>query len=236
MPMFGDNICKTIEIIKSMLSFESTDFDTIVPLSGGIDSTAAMYWCLNQFPEKKFLAFRIDMVHGTSGHRTTQEARATEKILSWFGNNGFTNFGFRELRIDYSSLGMTPPVWDSEVVNFAASLIIQAKPSINRFIEGAIKNDFEDAGFEQRLKKIEQILRIHTQKSPTELTIEFPLKDKNKYEVMKSIPQELLELTWSCRYPKIVAPWTFGRCHDCPQCKIIDTVLDEHANEFPDKF
>lgn len=215
-----------------MLNYQNTKFDAIIPLSGGIDSTAGMFKALTENPNKNYLVFRIDMVHGTSGHRTTQEARATENILEWFTQNGFSNFGFRELRIDYSSLGMTPPVWDSEVVNFAASLIIQAKPEIKEFIEGAIKDDYDELGFEERLKKIANILYLHTQKSPEELAIIFPLKEMGKYEVMKSLPNDLLNLTWSCRYPKIVAPWTFGRCNTCPQCGVINKVLQEHPNEF----
>lgn len=217
------------------LDFETTKFKGIVPLSGGIDSTAALYVTLKENPNHNFLVFRIDMVHGTSGHRTTREAMATEKILSWLYNKGLKNFGFRELRIDYSSLGMMPPVWDSEVVNFAASLVIQAKPEISEFIEGAIKDDFKDAQFEARLQKIENILYLHTQKTPQELKIKFPLRSHSKYEVMKSIPSDLLALTWSCRYPKIVAKWTYGRCHECPQCKVIDKVIIDHPNEFDPK-
>lgn len=215
-----------------LLDYQNTDFYGIIPLSGGIDSTAALYKTLKENPDKNFVVFRIDMVHGTSGHRTTQEAAATERIIRWLDENGLSNFAFRDLRIDYSSLGMTPPVWDSEVVNFAASLIIQAKPEIEVFFDGAIKDDFADPGFQGRLDKIADILYLHTGKPKEELEILFPLAEMTKYEVMKSIPAELLGLTWSCRYPKIVGPWTFGRCHECPQCKVIDSVLDKHSGEF----
>jgi len=214
------------------LGYENTKFRGIIPLSGGIDSTAGAYKTLTENPNDNYLIFRIDMVHGTSGHRTTREAMATEKILFWFENNGIKNFAFRELRIDYSSLGMMPPVWDSEVVNFAASLVIQAKPEIREFIEGAIKDDFEEKGFDERLNKIAKILYLHTGKSEDNLEIVFPVKDFSKYEVMKSIPSDLLELTWSCRYPKIVEKWTFGRCHECPQCGVIDEVKKNHDGEF----
>lgn len=216
------------------LDYENTKFRGIIPLSGGIDSTAGAYKTLRENPEDNYLIFRIDMVHGTSGHRTTREAMATEKILSWFENNGIKNFAFRELRIDYSSLGMMPPVWDSEVVNFAASLVIQAKPEIREFIEGAIKDDFEEIGFDDRLDKIAKILYLHTGKSEKDFKIVFPVEDLSKYEVMKSIPLELLELTWSCRYPKIVERWTFGRCNECPQCKVINEVKRNHVGEFLD--
>lgn len=215
-----------------LLDYTSTKFDAIVPLSGGIDSTAALFKTLKNNPTKNYLVFRIDMVHGTSGHRTTREAMATEQILHWLQAEGFTNFGYRELRIDYAQLGMMPPVWDSEVVNFAASLVIQAKPEISEFIEGAIYDDYLEDGFDERLDKIEKILRLHTGKSKKELQIVFPLKDMDKYQVMKSIPESLLNLTWSCRYPKIVAAWTYGRCHECPQCGVIDRVLEKHPDEF----
>ncbi len=212
--------------------YHSDKFYGIVPLSGGIDSTAALYQTLKNNPDKNYLVFRIDMVHGTSGHRTTREAMATEQILFWLQKNNINNFAFRELNIDYSSLGMTPPVWDSEVVNFAASLVIQAKPEIQVFVEGAIQDDYLEDGFTDRLDKIEKILRLHTGKTSDELEILFPLNDKSKVEVMRMLPEDLLKLTWSCRYPKIVGPWEFGRCHDCPQCRVIDKVLKENPNEF----
>ena len=123
---------------------------------------------------------------------------------------------------------MTPPVWDSEVINFFGAMFIQGKPEISEFIDGAIKDDFKDPDFQNRLDKIAKILYIHTGKSREELKIDFPIKHLSKYEVILSIPQELLNFTWSCRYPKIVAPWTFGRCHDCPQCKVLDKVLKDH--------
>lgn len=210
-----------------LLDFETTKFDSLVPLSGGIDSTAALYKVLKENPSKNYLVFRVDMVHGTSGHRTTREAMATEKIIAWLFKNGFPNFCFREVGINYASLGMTPPVWDSEVINFFGAMLIQGKPEISEFIDGAIENDFADPDFQNRLDKIAEILYLHTGKSREELKIEFPVRHLSKYEVIQSIPPELLSLTWSCRYPKIVAPWTFGRCHECPQCILIDKVLKE---------
>jgi 7-cyano-7-deazaguanine synthase in queuosine biosynthesis len=216
-----------------LLDFETTKFDSLVPLSGGIDSTAALYKVLKENPTKNYLIFRVDMVHGTSGHRTTREAMAADKILKWLYQNGFKNFCFREVRIDYSSLGMMPPVWDSEVINFFGAMLIQGKPEISEFIDGAIKDDFKDPDFQNRLDKIAKILYIHTGKSREELKIDFPIKHLSKYEVIQSIPQELLSLTWSCRYPIIVAPWTFGRCHDCPQCKLIDNVLESNPDIDP---
>ena len=49
---------------------------------------------------------------------------------------------------------------------------------------------------------------------------------------MKILPPELLQKTWSCRYPEIGPPYTFVRCHKCPQCKVLDNVLKEQADAF----
>lgn len=211
-----------------LLDYESSKFEGIIPLSGGIDSTALLYRILKENPQHNYLVYRVNMVHGTSGHRTTQEAQATEAIVKWLYENGLKNFCFKRLSIDYASLGMTPPVWDSEVINFFGAMIIQAHPEIKVFYDGAIKDDFKDPDFQNRLNKIADILYLHTQKSKETLKIEFPIRNLLKYEVIQSIPEDLLKLTWSCRYPKIVAPWTFGRCHECPQCKVLDRVLEEH--------
>ena len=208
-----------------------SNFKGIIPFSGGIDSTASLYLTLTQDPGEQYLVFRVDLWNGTSGSRTIREAQSTDSILEKLRESGITNFSFRKLSFDYSSLG-PPPVWDSEVINFMAAVAIQAHPEISHFIDGAIWDDYQQEGFTDRLNKIADILYATTGKTTNELQIVFPIKDLKKYEVMTTIPKELLALTWSCRYPKIGAPYTYVRCHDCPQCSILDGVLAEHPTEF----
>jgi 7-cyano-7-deazaguanine synthase in queuosine biosynthesis len=210
------------------LSYSESKFDAVVPLSGGIDSTAALYSSLKNHPDKNFLVFRVQMFHGTSGHRTIREQQACEDILNWLEKNGLNNFAYRPLSIDYSSLGPTPPVWDSEVINYMAALVVLAHPEIKYFVEGAIADDFDDPDFDRRLEKIIQIFYTVSGRSAENFHFEFPVRGMRKYEVMTSIPEELLRLTWSCRYPEIGAPYTFVRCHKCPQCRVIDQVIEEH--------
>ncbi len=215
------------------LPYKSTKFDAVVPLSGGIDSTAALYLSLKNNADQKFLVYRIQLLNGTSGHRTLREELATESILTWLEKAGFTNFAYRTLSFDYSSLGMMPPVWDSDMVNFVASVVVHAHPEISRFVEGAIADDFDDPSFQKRLEKIMALFYLAAERSPADFSFEFPVRDMRKYEVMKSIPADLLVLTWSCRYPEIGGPYTFVRCHKCPQCKVIDSVLEDHPEMAP---
>jgi 7-cyano-7-deazaguanine synthase in queuosine biosynthesis len=209
----------------------ATKYRGVIPFSGGIDSTAALYLTLTQNPNDHYLVFRVNLWNGTSGSRTIREEQATEEIIAWLHRNGINNFDYKRLSFDYSSLG-PPPIWDSEVINFTASVVIQAHPEISEFIEGAIKDDYDQDGFQERLNKIADILYTTTGQTKEELAIVFPINQMTKYQVMQALPEALLALTWSCRYPTIGPPYTYVRCGSCPQCLVIDGVLKEHPDEF----
>jgi 7-cyano-7-deazaguanine synthase in queuosine biosynthesis len=207
------------------------NFKGIIPFSGGIDSTAALYQILTQNPDKYYLVFKVLLINGENGSRTVKEEQAVNAILDALRNRGIRNFSYRRLSYDYSQLG-PPPIWDSEAVNFAAATCIRAYPSIEELIEGAIADDYLQEGFETRLSQIEKILYLVSERDSDTLKIVFPLQQKLKYEVMKIIPPEILALTWSCRYPEGDDQWQLKRCHKCATCQTIDKVLEIHPGEF----
>lgn len=203
----------------------------IIPFSGGIDSTAALYTTLTEYPNETWLVFKVNLINGSAASRTIQEELAVNAILDELRAMGIQNFRYKRLAFDYAQLG-SPPVWDSEVVNFAAATCIRANPSIGELIEGAIADDYLQAGFDERLAKIEKILYLVSEKSRSELQIKFPLQHKNKYEVMRLLPMAILNLTWSCRYPEGDANWQLQRCHKCATCQTIDHTLEQYPNAF----
>lgn len=207
------------------------DFHAIIPFSGGIDSTAALYQTLTAHPNQHFLVFKVILLNGECASRSVQEEQAVNAILDALRKSGIQNFTYRRLAYDYSQLG-PPPIWDSEAVNFAAATCIRAYPSIQYLVEGAIWDDYQQEGFQKRLDQIEKILYLVSERTPDDLTIAFPLKDLPKYAVMKSLPPEILALTWSCRYPEGAPQWQLKRCHKCATCRTIDQVLDHHPDEF----
>ena len=209
------------------------NYRALIPFSGGIDSTAGLYHTLTHYPDDHFLVLKLILINGESGNRSVKEEQAVNAILDELRKMGIHNFTYRRLVYDCSQLG-SPPLWDSEIVNFAAATCIRAHPEIHEFIEGAIGDDYLQEGFQERLDQIEKILYLVSERTPQDLKIVFPLKDKMKYEVMKSIPPHILKLTWSCRYPEGAPNWELQRCHKCSTCKIIDGVLEKHPNEFPE--
>lgn len=206
-------------------------FRGIIPFSGGIDSTAGLYRTLTQHPNDHFLVFKVVLLNGECASRSVQEEQAVNAILEALRQRGIHNFTYRRLSYDYSQLG-PPPIWDSEAVNFAAATCIRAYPSIRELVEGAIWDDYQQEGFQARLDQIEKILYLVSERTPDDLSIVFPLKDLPKYEVMKSLPPEILALTWSCRYPEGAPQWELKRCHKCSTCITIDGVLAQYPEEF----
>jgi 7-cyano-7-deazaguanine synthase in queuosine biosynthesis len=203
----------------------------IIPFSGGIDSTAALYLTLTENPDKHYLVFKVNLINGENGSRTVKEEQAVIAILDELRRMGIQNFTYRRLSYDYSQLG-PPPIWDSEAVNFAAATCVRAYPEIEEFVEGAIGDDYLQEGFQDRLDQIEKVLYLVSERTAEDLRIVFPLKDMMKYEVMKSMPDNILKLTWSCRYPEGAAMWQLKRCHKCATCKTIDGVLEMHPGAF----
>lgn len=216
-----------------LLDYNQTQFKGIIPFSGGIDSTAGLYHTLTEKPKENYLVFHIDLINGTSGNRYILEKKAVSNIITVLQKKEISNFAFKQLSFDYSVFDI-PLVWDSEVINFVAAMQVRAHPEMDVFIEGAIKDDYEVDGFKERLEKIEKIFYLVSERTKDNFEILFPIKHLSKYEVMKSIPKDILGLTWSCRYPEIGTPYTFMRCHKCPPCKILDKVIQVYPNDFKD--
>jgi hypothetical protein len=207
-------------------------YRAIIPFSGGIDSTAALYHTLTKYPDEYFFVFKVNLINGSSASRTVMEERAVNNILDELRKMGISNFTYRRLSYDYAQLGY-PPIWDSEAVNFAAATCIRSLPDVYEFVEGAIMDDYLQPGFQDRLDQIEKILYLVSERTVDSLKIVFPLKDMMKYEVMKSIPLNLLKMTWSCRFPVEGPEWDLKKCGKCHTCNIINGVLQKHGEEFP---
>lgn len=209
-------------------------YSGIIPFSGGIDSTGVLYHTLTQYPTAHFLVMKVCLYNSISGNRMTKEKLAVDAILLKLREMGIQNFDYKELEYHYPSLGI-PPLWDSEIVYFAAATCIRAYPEIGTLYEGVTADDYvgEGADFYERLEKYAKILYLVADKKPEAVEIVMPLDKLSKYQIMQLIPPDILALSWSCRYPVATEAYSYQleRCHICPPCKVIDSILATHPEE-----
>ncbi len=206
----------------------------IIPFSGGIDSTGVLYQTLKTNPDKHFLVMKVCLYNSISANRMTKEKLAVQNIIEILKKIGLNNFEYKELEYHYPTLGI-PPLWDSEIIYFAAATCVRAFPEINMLFEGVTADDYvgEGSDFYERLDKYAKILYLVADIDSTVFNIVKPLDKMSKYEIMKMLPPDILEHCWSCRYPVARETYSYQleRCHICPPCKVIDKVLNDHPDE-----
>ena len=90
----------------------------------------------------------------------------------------------------------------------------------NRYVSvavGATKTDFDLGDVQTRIKQSHEILKAcHTNTIREQVPIIYPVKHLTKQEIWNELPEELRELTWSCRTPK-----GLRACGTCKTCKQI---------------
>ena len=123
-------------------------------------------------------------------------------------------------------------MFDAEIFNYLSGYMTSRDPLINKVILGVTGTDYE-IGFDavaKRGKAMHNAFHFDEEDNATRVK-EFPLKNMTKDEVYKSLPTELVQLTWSCRTPKYVD----GRPIECGRCKTCVTEMAGVERPKPDK-
>lgn len=195
--------------------------DTLLLLSGGIDSAYCMWKLLSEGR-----SLRVHHVHLTNHEgRVTHEAEATERVLAWMRGQGLTRFSYSTSSFNYGTLGFI--VKDSYLWAFHIG-VIMANPR-NRAITKVIVPRHYDAfptgptgpGPERTDRVWREIPRQVCGRVPE---LEYPIVDMMKADIVRAIPPDLLECCWWCRTPKNGKP-----CHTCYTCKLVDPALPKGA-------
>ena len=192
--------------------------DTLLLLSGGIDSAYCMWRALSEGR-----SLHVHHVHLTNHEgRLQYEARAVERILKWMRGRGLTNFRYTENPLGMGTLG-----WIPKDHCFWAQFIgtICANPK-NRHITRVIRPDHWDSvpggPDSPAMKQADRRYRnISYEICERELIWEHPIQRMMKAEVVHAMPRDLLELCWYCRRPT-----HRGKpCHRCYTCRLVDAAL-----------
>jgi len=159
---------------------------TLVMFSGGLDSTAMLV---------KLLAESADDLHV---HHI--------RMLNREGRDRAEQRAVEAIPIDYLSIA------------FVACQVAIDTPGCNRVAVGALAADTDIANRSARQKRVfEEMHACYRARKLGEPRVEwiFPVYDTPKAELAAALPQELLDLTWSCRRPI----GGFRPCQVCKACR-----------------
>jgi len=204
--------------MKNKPSIKATNVSnhTLVMLSGGIDSTAALWHALNR--PNEYGDIHVHHIHIQNAEsRWRAEAAAVKSILQYMREHSSSSFTSSQSTINTPNFGLNF-LFDTEVLNFVTGYMTSRDPHINKVIIGGTATDFAM----QANEAIARGKAIHNgfhpeEKDHSSRVKHYPHSHLTKAEVYKTLPPELALLTWSCRTPNYIngEPVECGRCKTC---------------------
>jgi 7-cyano-7-deazaguanine synthase in queuosine biosynthesis len=185
---------------------------TLVMFSGGIDSTAMLVRLLAESAEE----LRVHHVRMENREmRARAESRAVEAIVAYCRAH-YRAFRYSESALDFSTLEAIPIDYLS--IAFVACQVAIDTPGCNRIAVGALAADTDIANRSARQQRVfQEMYACYRARKLGEPGVEwiFPVYELAKSELAARLPQELLDLTWSCRRPVE----GFRPCGACKACR-----------------
>lgn len=198
------------------------DSNILLMFSGGLDSTGAL-WNLLQDPKNKLHLHHLHLVNPTK--RMEAEKLAVQNIVSYISKT-FKNIKYSESYHEYMSYSYLSRVLganhiilnqnlisDSDMYNFIAGTICWCLPHIKKVAVGRTKSD-ENPEVIDRATRGNKLLELF---APNVEKI-YPVGHLSKKEIYNILPQELRDMTWSCRTPIYIDDKTFKKCKKCKTC------------------
>jgi len=191
--------------------------DTLLLISGGIDSTYCMWKHLQSGK-----SLRVHHVHLKNHEgRMKYETKAMERVLNWMCGHGLTSFTYTESSFDYGTIPFI--VKDFHIWSFISG-VIMADPK-NRGIKkliiprhwDAFPGGPDSAGAKRSTRTYSNMVKLISGREPE---LVYPIINKMKADLIKEMPRDLLDCCWWCRRPK-----DGKACHKCYTCQLVDSAV-----------
>lgn len=197
---------------------------TIVMLSGGLDSTYAAYKLLKTTDSIIHLHHCEQIKGGLNNSQWKVETIQIPKIVEWLRNE----FPDRQIQFTTSKFEYQNPYWNGWDISHFTIFSIDVARSIYMRDCGAlikialgIENTVNpDELLEWRMEEMQTIFDVMTKRMNNTPQFIFPIIEDTKLDILNKMPQELIDLTWSCRSPQKVGD-TYIKCGICPSCREI---------------
>lgn len=194
--------------------------------SGGIDSTYLAWKYLSTGTENLHL-HHVSIRHDTEKMWQFQD-ESVRRILHYFIEQDF-KFEYSESK--FEMLGWIQNGYDSDTLMLVAQKLAQNFDDQVQVVMGWNPTDMRRSSIDDRARRNvsaniwSALVESARNRHQIEKKIHFPLIENKltKIEMIKEIPQSLLDLTWSCRRPKDGNPCE--RCHACKDIKIAEIKI-----------
>jgi 7-cyano-7-deazaguanine synthase in queuosine biosynthesis len=196
---------------------------TLVMFSGGLDSTAMLVKLLAETADE-LRVHHIRMVNKEGRDRAEQ--RAVEAIVAYC-RRYYRPFRYSESGLEFAELEAIPI--DYLAVAFVACQVAIDTRGCTRVAVGALEADTDIVNRNARQRRIfDAMYECYRARKLGEPQVEwlFPVYHAAKAELAAALPQELLDLTWSCRRP-------VDGFRPCLRCKACKARQDLHASAGP---
>jgi 7-cyano-7-deazaguanine synthase in queuosine biosynthesis len=185
---------------------------TLVMFSGGLDSTAMLVKLLAETTDE----LRVHHIRMDNREMRAQaEGRSVQRILDWCRGR-YRPFRYSESGLEFSQLEAVPIDYLS--IAFVACQVAIDTPGCTRVAIGALAADTDIANRSARQRRVfDEMYACYRARKLGEPRVEwiYPVYHTPKAELAAALPQDLLDLTWSCRRPmEGLRP-----CMTCKACK-----------------
>ena len=221
----------TSNIMDNILHEYNIDIDdsnTLLMFSGGLDSTGAL-WQLLQDKENKVHIHHLHLIN--KENRAEAEHRSVKNILSYISKSYKVKYSesyheypcysyIEKLNLETKEIKVNQNfIMDSDIYNFIAGTICLSLPKITKVAVGRTKSD-DGLDIEERTARGNELLKIL---APGINKI-YPVGHLTKAEIYSTLPEELRNMTWSCRTPIYIDKDNIKECGKCKTCLELDII------------
>ena len=178
----------------------------LLMFSGGLDSTAVFYKLIKE--NKSLYVHHMHLIN--KENRMEAESIAVKKVCDYMKQ--FGNFIYSESHHDLPAFRKNF-MWDSDLYNFMAGSICKSLSDVEFVALGMTKSDLSPSVSDRanRGTKIFESFGSSAKKI-------YPIIEMTKKEIYDYLPEDLRQLTWSCRTP-IYENGTILECNKCKTCR-----------------
>lgn len=179
--------------------------------SGGMDSTALFWKLINE--NKSIHVHHLYLVN--KENRATAEDKSVKEINEYMKRFGY--FSYSESFHEYPCYEGNF-LWDSDMFSFMAGAICLSSKTIEEVAIGMTKSD-ATPGIPARIERSNKIFEAFG----TRAKKIYPLIELTKKQVHDMLPEELRNMTWSCRTPSYEGE-NSKECGKCKTCREIKKI------------